>query len=174
MEYSLNHSGIKGMRWGIRRYQNKDGSLTALGRRRYKLQEKKAQADAEKAKREGETVEAKKERILKSRSAKELYENADLFSTNELQNAYNRLQLERNISGLIPKETKPGKEFLENTSSTAKSLVDLTGNVTKLYNNVAKVYNSVPELNKGRDPLPVIGEGKSGKKDKKKDDDDDD
>ena len=30
----LYHYGIKGMRWGIRRYQNPDGSLTAAGKRR--------------------------------------------------------------------------------------------------------------------------------------------
>ena len=30
----LRHHGIKGMRWGIRRYQNKDGSLTAAGKKR--------------------------------------------------------------------------------------------------------------------------------------------
>lgn len=29
----LYHHGIKGMRWGIRRYQNKDGTLTAAGKR---------------------------------------------------------------------------------------------------------------------------------------------
>lgn len=34
----LCHWGIKGMRWGIRRYQNKDGTLTPLGKQR--LQEK--------------------------------------------------------------------------------------------------------------------------------------
>lgn len=31
----LYHHGIKGMRWGIRRYQNEDGSLTNAGRKRY-------------------------------------------------------------------------------------------------------------------------------------------
>lgn len=32
----LQHHGIKGQRWGVRRYQNADGSLTAAGRARYK------------------------------------------------------------------------------------------------------------------------------------------
>ena len=31
----LAHHGIKGQRWGIRRYQNEDGSLTGAGRARY-------------------------------------------------------------------------------------------------------------------------------------------
>ena len=31
----LYHHGVKGMKWGIRRYQNKDGSLTAEGEKRY-------------------------------------------------------------------------------------------------------------------------------------------
>lgn len=32
--YELSHHGIKGMRWGVRRYQNKDGSLTPAGKMR--------------------------------------------------------------------------------------------------------------------------------------------
>jgi hypothetical protein len=35
MNNELSHHGIKGMKWGIRRYQNKDGSLTSQGKKRY-------------------------------------------------------------------------------------------------------------------------------------------
>lgn len=35
MENVISHSGTKGMKWGVRRYQNKDGSLTDAGKKRY-------------------------------------------------------------------------------------------------------------------------------------------
>lgn len=33
-KYELYHHGVKGMKWGVRRYQNKDGSLTEAGKKR--------------------------------------------------------------------------------------------------------------------------------------------
>lgn len=35
IDMQLYHHGVKGMKWGIRRYQNKDGSLTTAGKKRY-------------------------------------------------------------------------------------------------------------------------------------------
>lgn len=186
----LTHYGIKGQKWGIRRYQNPDGSLTSAGRKRYsdsggirgavskvknavtrrgsssKAAAKKKQE--EKEEKEKETLEQKKDRVLKSRSAKELYENADLFTTQELQSAYNRLSLERNISSLVPKDVNKGKQFVDNAIKTAKTLNDAIDTGGKLYNNVAKVYNSLTDEGRKK-PLPMIGDNQ--KKDKKDDDD---
>ena len=35
MNNDLQHHGIKGQKWGVRRFQNKDGDLTPAGRKRY-------------------------------------------------------------------------------------------------------------------------------------------
>lgn len=42
----LYHHGVKGMKWGVRRYQNSDGSLTPAGKKRYAKQEVKEKRDA--------------------------------------------------------------------------------------------------------------------------------
>ena len=41
MTNSLTHHGVLGMKWGVRRFQNTDGSLTAAGRRRLARSERK-------------------------------------------------------------------------------------------------------------------------------------
>jgi len=40
-EEVLAHHGVKGMHWGVRRYQNPDGSLTKEGQKRYGVKDGK-------------------------------------------------------------------------------------------------------------------------------------
>lgn len=47
----LTHWGIKGQKWGIRRYQNEDGTLTAAGKQRYKDDVREAKDAVKAAKR---------------------------------------------------------------------------------------------------------------------------
>lgn len=44
----LYHHGIKGMRWGVRRFQRKDGSLTPAGKKRYSDDDSKAEQSSKK------------------------------------------------------------------------------------------------------------------------------
>ena len=72
----LQHHGIKGQKWGIRRFQNKDGSLTPAGRRRYDDDEgprqstgKSSSSNLKVGKSSGSTTkETKKHRVPKNKS----------------------------------------------------------------------------------------------------------
>ena len=173
---ALVHHGILGMRWGIRRYQRKDGTLTTAGKRRLRKVENKMADNTKKynrlvnehdrltnSKSKPMSVEEQKEQILKSRSAMELYKHADLFSTNELDSAYRRLVLERNISSLIPKEISRGEKFLDSFNKWSRKMNDVASNSINGWNNFAKIYNTKKT---GDERLPSIGEKE---KDKKKD-----
>ena len=92
----LQHYGVLGMKWGVRRYQNKDGSLTAAGRARLdKKDEKWAKKKGDKI---TETARKKSSKELDRYAAKLLQNPNALTSRGKLSaatvNAYNRKMAE--------------------------------------------------------------------------------
>ena len=180
----LYHWGIKGMRWGIRRYQNKDGSLTPAGLKRYnkeldKIKKEKAELDekakiaknkaATKAKLdeldemrkqneaqkkalksktdpdddkpEEETVEQKRERLLKSVDAKEIYKGKDVLTDAEIQSRINRIDLEKRLSDrIVVEQTKTGLDRLQSAMDKTATTVD---KATNMFNKIDKAYSDV-------------------------------
>lgn len=70
-DYELYHHGIPGQKWGVRRYQNEDGSLTNAGKRRYGEKSGRRYAkDVQKTLNKFDQKRAKKDYKLESREGR--------------------------------------------------------------------------------------------------------
>lgn len=222
-ESYLAHHGILGQKWGIRRFQNSDGSLTAAGRKHYNVGDSKnfkeslaenvgktegstknttknvnskskgatkehktlaqKKKDREKAKiakakqeealkREAlkqkemerqaqikaeeeankEAFEAKKIAILKSDNPWLILQNSQMFSTQELSAASDRIRVLNALKQNVPKEEEPLTKFDETMKKfdNASTAIDKVGKLTESINNAApkaaKAYNTMADV----------------------------
>lgn len=95
-DITLQHHGILGMKWGVRRYQNRDGSLTQLGKKR------KATNDASESRAKSPRSKGSRRKELKT------------MSTAELQARLNRLKMEKEYMTLTGETIDQGSKFVSN------------------------------------------------------------
>ena len=131
----LYHHGIKGQRWGVRRYQNKDGTLTPAGKKRNKSETRRE-------------YESAKEQY---RTAKKEYKRAALKADTGRHQAYSLSKKKREANserwdeafekgqkyGQARKEYKNAKSLQEQKRKAALDEVRKEMN-TSLYNDAAK------------------------------------
>lgn len=139
--HELYHHGVTGMKWGVRRYQNKDGSLTNAGKRRYgtKANFERVQA-AKKAAAKANSKQAKARKKANERTAAEIAKyrkKAGIkdpaaekaiqakphkktmaeMTDEELTAAINRKRLEQQYAQLHPQKVSKGKQFMESLAN---------------------------------------------------------
>ena len=99
-EYLI-HSGIRGQKWGVRRFQNKDGTWTAEGKKRRAVKEGYSDKPNKKSKNE-----TKKEKIEISK-----------MSDDELRSRINRMQLEEQYKQYLAKANPKKKSKVKEVMS---------------------------------------------------------
>lgn len=95
-EEMLEHHGIKGQKWGVRRFQNKDGTRTALG--------KKRESSPDAKEKEARKADVKNRRTM---------------SDADLKKRIERMRLEKEYKTLVDEDTAPGKKYVSEILSAA-------------------------------------------------------
>ena len=121
--YELYHHGILGMKWGIRKYQNADGTLTAAGKQRY-----------------GKHTNSEHEDYRRAHSGR----RSSSMSDAELRAILNRLQMDRQYSEILSSSAKnsgfkTAMKIITNINAVSASVFTLYKN----YGKIAKIINNL-------------------------------
>lgn len=153
----LYHWGVKGMKWGVRRYQNKDGTLTAAGKKRMyreqfdmeskeKKEQRKYTADATRWAREDTentkrlvdstrqaTTDVKRMVDTSVRNNPKAKMDLSNMSDKELRDQINRAYLEKQYSDLFaPQKSTKGREYASQVLETSGNVLAVAGSALSI------------------------------------------
>ena len=149
----LYHYGIVGQKWGIRRFQNSDGSLTPAGRARYG-EDGKGESKYEAAMRKAEAKQLKAYEKY-TRTAKKLDTKANKFDRKAAANQKKSLAL----AGKFGKKKKSEKLAVEAVKLQSKS-AKLNKKRIKSEKRGEKAYKRLMELQRASDNFYSLSESK--------------
>lgn len=177
--YYLFHGGPGSGRYplgsGDRPYQKFEGSRRRSSgisgyiksRKAQKVEEQQKRAREESEKRAADEAEKKrkhaedKDRVLREGSATEVLKYQGELTNQELQNAFTRLNLEKQIHNISKQEMKTAMDKVDDIMKTVKTGTEWIKIGTDTYNAIAKIYNAT--LDENSKPLTIVGEGKKKK-----------
>lgn len=170
----LAHHGIKGQKWGIRRYQNADGSLTAEGRKRKGLSEPrkslKERLSNKKAAQE-KTPEQKNEELKEylRNNPKKMPKYGRELSKADAEEVMRNIEFDRRLKDIKKAETDRGFQKINSLNNRIQTISNLVNTSVNAYNNMALVYNAYYDVqaHNGRSmgkmkKMPKVGWGKKG------------
>ena len=137
MSAELAHAGIKGQKWGFRRFQNPDGTWTEAGKMRYgsraeKREARKAAKENERIQNEIAAAAERRKKILENPA--ELKKHLDEFSDKEIADAIKKLETSRKLSDISQGDLQRAEKYFN-------SIANILGSTVRSYNSVATVMN---------------------------------
>lgn len=147
-EEFLEHHGIKGQKWGVLRYQNKDGSLTPLGRIRYGVGQSKTGG-----KKSSSASNTSKKSSSSSQFSSSTRKNVSEMSDDEIRKAIDRVRLEQTYTQLLAQSTpKPqatrGQRFARTLFNDVVKPAAITAGKSVLTDLMTKYMRDITGLSK--------------------------